>query len=185
MLRFRNKKKLTDSEIILLCKEDTNYFEVLYERYFTVLFRFIYQRIGNNEAVSGDLTQQVFLKALLNIEKYEDRGFPFSSWLYRIAINEINLFFRANKKTCTVEVEERKLNQLVQETSSSSKITSEEQEQLIQLLSSLPQEQVELIELRFFQELSFKEIAQIYNMTEANAKMKIYRILDKLKLQWK
>jgi RNA polymerase sigma-70 factor (ECF subfamily) len=48
----------------------------------------------------------------------------------------------------------------------------------------MEQEHLDLIELRFFQEMSFKEIAEIYNITEANAKMRVYRILEKLKNKW-
>ena len=51
-------------------------------------------------------------------------------------------------------------------------------------LNGLPQESIDLIELRFFQELSFKEIADIYSITEANAKMRIYRILEKMNKNW-
>ena len=43
---------------------------------------------------------------------------------------------------------------------------------------------MDLIELRFFQEMSFKEIADIYSITEANAKMRVYRILEKLNKKW-
>jgi RNA polymerase sigma-70 factor (ECF subfamily) len=50
----------------------------------------------------------------------------------------------------------------------------------VELLNTLKPEQLDLIELRFFQQLSFKEIADIYSITEANAKMRIYRILEKM-----
>ena len=58
-------------------------------------------------------------------------------------------------------------------------------EKLMEMINNLGQEQLDLIELRFFQELSFKEIAEIYSITEANAKMKVYRILEKMNLKWK
>jgi len=58
-----------------------------------------------------------------------------------------------------------------------------QQEKLIDLLNNLPPDKLDLIELRFFNGLSFKEIAEIYQITEANAKMKVYRIIEKLKEQ--
>jgi RNA polymerase sigma-70 factor (ECF subfamily) len=61
----------------------------------------------------------------------------------------------------------------------------DDQEKLMEMINNLGQEQLDLIELRFFQELSFKEIAEIYSITEANAKMKVYRILEKMNLNWK
>jgi RNA polymerase sigma-70 factor (ECF subfamily) len=51
----------------------------------------------------------------------------------------------------------------------------------LELITKLPEEQAQLIELRFFDKLSFQEIAQVYSITEANAKMRLYRILEKLK----
>jgi RNA polymerase sigma-70 factor (ECF subfamily) len=63
-------------------------------------------------------------------------------------------------------------------------MTIEDQEKLMILLNEMEDEHLDLIELRFFQEMSFKEIAGIYTITEANAKMRIYRILEKLNKKW-
>jgi RNA polymerase sigma-70 factor (ECF subfamily) len=63
-------------------------------------------------------------------------------------------------------------------------MTQEDQEKLVGILNEMEQEHLDLIELRFFQEMSFKEISEIYNITEANAKMRVYRILEKLKIKW-
>ena len=56
---------------------------------------------------------------------------------------------------------------------------------IVNCVNELKQEQQDLIELRFFQSMSFKEIAEIYDITEANAKMRTYRILEKLGQMWK
>jgi RNA polymerase sigma-70 factor (ECF subfamily) len=58
-------------------------------------------------------------------------------------------------------------------------------DQLIEIINNLDETQADLIELRFFQELSFKEIADIYQISEANAKMRIYRLLEKINTNWK
>ena len=63
-------------------------------------------------------------------------------------------------------------------------MSEEDQEQLVGLLNEMEQEYLDLIELRFFQELSFKEIADIYKISEPNAKMRVYRILEKLNKKW-
>ncbi len=184
---FRKKKntaELSESEIIALAKEDAHYFGQLYQRYFDVIFRFIYKRLGGNVDDAGDLSQQTFIKAMANIQKYEDRGLSFSSWLFRIAQNEVNMFFRKQKNAYSVEIEERKLTGLFDEAQITGYMSVDDQEQLVQLLNELEQEQLDLVELRFFQEMSFKEIADIYNITEANAKMRVYRILEKLNKKW-
>ncbi len=176
---------MTDSKLVNLAKENHVHFGVLYERHFETIFRFIFKRLGGDEANTGDLTQQTFLKAMSSIDKYEDRGFPFCSWLYRIAQNEVNLFFRANKKDISIEIEERQLNNLLEEANLGNYMSLEDQEKLMLQLNTLPQDSIDLIELRFFQELSFKEIADIYSVSESNAKMRIYRILEKMNKNWK
>src|SRR5438552_2058242 len=85
-------------------KSNPALFSGLYDKYYEPIFRFVYQRLDDKD-FAFDTTQQVFLKALNNIEKYEFRGFPFSSWLYRIASNELTNGFRANKAIRTVNIE--------------------------------------------------------------------------------
>jgi RNA polymerase sigma-70 factor (ECF subfamily) len=184
LFKKKNKAQLSDSELVILAKENRNYFGVLYERYFDLIFRFIFKRVGGDEESSGDLTQQTFLKAMSSIEKYEDRGFPFSSWLYRIAQNEVNLFFRSSKNEISIEIEDRQIHHLLEEANLGSYMSESDQEKLIHQLNTLPDDSKDLIELRFFQELSFKEIADIYSITEANAKMRIYRVLEKMNKNW-
>lgn len=175
---------MTESEQIQLAQQDHRHFGVLYERYFDQIFRFIFKRLGGDEVVSGDLTQQTFLKAMANIRRYEDRGLAFSSWLYRIAQNEVNLFFRNEKKTRMVDINENQLKVVIEEGEISSSMSMEDQEKLVRYINELDADQLDLIELRFFQGLSFREIADIYSITEANAKMRIYRLLEKINKKW-
>jgi RNA polymerase sigma-70 factor (ECF subfamily) len=184
LFKKKNRTKLSDAELVTLAKVNHVHFGVLYERYFETIFRFIFKRLGGDEANSGDLTQQTFLKAMSSLEKYEERGFPFTSWLYRIAQNEVNLFFRDLNKEVSIQVEERQINNLLEEANLGTCMSESDQEKLILQLNILPQESIDLIELRFFQELSFKEIADIYSISEANAKMRIYRILEKMNKNW-
>ena len=126
------------------------------------------------------------MKALMHLEKYEDRGFPFSSWLYRIAQNEVAMFFRTQKKQYTVPVDEQRIQDLAEEANLSvSYISQEDQEKLIEILNELEASHLDIIELRFFQEMSFKQISEIYSISEANAKMRTYRILERIQKRWK
>lgn len=184
MLRKKNIQSLPESEVIALAKKQSRYFGVLYDRYFDQIFRFVFKKLGGQEDLAGDITQQAFMKAMANIEKYEDRGLPFSSWLYRIAQNEVLMYFRKAKKNFVVAIDENKVIDLAGEANISCSMSMDDQEKLIEMLNKLNEDQVELIELRFFQELSFKEIADIYNITEANAKMRTYRILERIGKTW-
>tara|TARA_R110002072_G_scaffold20688_4_gene74852 strand:+ start:5031 stop:5597 length:567 start_codon:yes stop_codon:yes gene_type:complete len=183
--RKKNIKQLTESEVISLSKKKSKHFGILYDRYFEQIFRFVFKRLGGNEHIAGDLTQQTFIKAMANLHKYEDRGFPFSSWLYRIAQNEVSMYFRSQKKVFTVEINENQLSGVTNEAKITSYMSSRDQEKLIEMMNGLEPEHLDIIELRFFQEMSFKEIAEIYSISEANAKMRTYRILEKIAKKWK
>jgi RNA polymerase sigma-70 factor (ECF subfamily) len=137
-----------------------------------------------DEALAGDVCQEAMLKAWTNLPKYEDRGFPFSAWLYRIASNEVNLFFRGQKKMMTVEIEDKHVKTMMTELEIGEAEKESDQDKLLKVLSNLKPEHTEIIELRFFLQYSFKEIAEFYGITEANAKMRLYRILDKIKQTW-
>ncbi len=173
-----DKEKHIELNYIQKAKEDKTQFGFLYEKYFQQLFIFIFKKV-QNEDISGDICSKTFMKAMMNINKYEDRGFPFSSWLYRIASNEVNLYFRAQKKDITIQINENQVSVIAQEINLDN---NEEQLHLIlSKLQELPLEKSQLIEMRFFEELSFKEIGSIFDITEASAKMRVYRVIESLK----
>ncbi len=153
-------------------------FRPLYNRYYTPIFRFIYKRTQNEE-LSADICSQVFLKALQKLDKYQYKGVPFSAWLYRIASNEIAQHFRNAKKSRVVSVEDANLGDMIEELEEHN--TEGQREQLLALLDDLNETDLQLIELRFFEQRPFKEIANIMDMTESNTKVRTYRILKSLK----
>ena len=160
-------------------KEDPKEFGPLYEKYYKGIFVFIFRRTGDEE-LTADICSQVFLKAMTNIHKYEFRGLPFSSWLFRIANNELNQYFRDNKiNERTVSLEKEQVGDML---SDMNEIRNDEKHTfLIEALNSLKNEEIQIIELRFFEKRPFKEVGDILGITENNAKVKVYRILDKLK----
>lgn len=159
-------------------KNDSARFDVLYEAYYKSIFVFIYRRT-NNEELSADLTSHVFMKALINIKKYQFRGVPFSAWLFRIAFNEINMYFRKNNTSRVVSLEQSSIGKIANEIEEED--TTEAQQKMMKALKQMEERDIQLIELRFFEKRSFAEIAGIIDITENNAKVKVYRILDKLK----
>jgi len=159
-------------------KENPRHFNVLYEKYFKSIYMFIYKRTYNEE-LAADITSHVFLKALINIKKYKYKGVPFSGWLFRIAFNEVNMYFRKNKTNRIVSIEQSGILQIAQE----AEITdnTEALQLMTNALKKLDSDDIHLIELRFFEKRSFAEVGEIIGITENNAKVKIYRIIDKLK----
>ncbi len=159
-------------------KRNPEKFDALYDKYFEEIFNFIYRRT-DNEAIAGDLTSQTFLAALQNLKKYEFRGVPFSAWLYRIAANQVNQYYRKSKKNVVFSLEESMVGKLLHEADASD--DDEKVTLLIGFLAALPTDDMTVLELRFFEEKNFKEIAYILSLTESGAKMRTYRAIEKLK----
>ncbi len=179
-----SEQKLNNSadevKIIQAAQKDIKAFRELYQRHFKAVFRFVYNRSGSDEDLSADITQQAFVKAMLNIHRYEYRGVPFIAWLYRIALNEINLHYRNTSKTRTVSIDEQVVKSFIEEIDDD---YSDVKLQALKLtLSDQDQEVVQLIELRYFEKRSFKELGEILGITESNAKVKVHRVLKKLKI---
>lgn len=170
---------VNEPSLIEQAKKNSADFRPLYEHYYNPIFRFVLRRIGDKE-LTADITSQVFLKALQGIGRYTDQGVPFSAWLYRIAINEVSMFFRKQKNERFVTVDADALVNLHEELTADHSIGFLK-DRLSMMLQKLSEPELHLIELRFFEQLSFKQIAEILAITEVNAKVKVYRTLDKLK----
>lgn len=166
-----------EKELIEKAKKNSKDFEEVYNVHFQRIYLFIYKRVGDKHIVS-DLTSQVFLNALTSLKKYEHKGVPFSSWLFKIAINELNYYYRKSSKQRVVVLTDAIAEQVQEEAGLN---LEDVFNQLSKALQSLKKEALELIELRFFEKRSFKEIGTILEVTENNAKVKTYRVLDQLK----
>jgi RNA polymerase sigma-70 factor (ECF subfamily) len=79
-------------------QRDSQAFSEIYEAYFDKIYRYIALRI-RNDMEAEDLTQQVFMKVLHSITSYKNQGVPFSSWVYRIAHNQVVDFLRQHNNT--------------------------------------------------------------------------------------
>jgi RNA polymerase sigma-70 factor, ECF subfamily len=167
-----------ESQIIEEARKDPGRFGILYEKYYRQIFVFVFRRTGD-EDIAGDIVSDAFLKAMMALPKFEFKGLPFSSWLFRIALNEVNMHYRKTSRQRVISLDQSNLKDIVAEAGEKD---SEETTQLVmKLLGTLTPEEMYLIELRFFEKRPFAEIAEILGMTENNSKVRTYRILDKLK----
>jgi RNA polymerase sigma-70 factor (ECF subfamily) len=167
-----------ERKIIEASKKNPERFGVLYERYYEKIFRFIYRRVEDKEK-AFDITSQVFLNALVNIRSYEDKGVPFVSWLYRIAYNETMKACKQNDKLRAVHVKSEDFIDILQDMQEENK--EEYYTRIAQAMEGLNEEELQLIEMRYFENRPFKEIGEIAGITENNAKVKLYRVIEKLK----
>ena len=182
------RERLTDHQLqqellhIEAAKKDPRRFGVIYEKYYRQIFLFVFKRIGEDE-ITGDVVAQVFMKAMASLEKYEYRGVPFSAWLYRIASNEVNQHFRNQKGDRTVSIEKTQIDRVLGmvDEGEDDDHTEHYTKVMLETLTELDAEDVQLIELRFFEDMAFKDVAFIMGITENNAKVRAYRILERLK----
>jgi len=103
--------------------------------------------------------------------------------LFRIAINEVHQYHRKQKKERHIHIEECHFLDFQDKFQSSSQEVNTDL--LFEALNILSDSQMQLIELRFFEKRSFKNMAEILDITENNAKVKTHRVLKKLKKQLK
>jgi RNA polymerase sigma-70 factor (ECF subfamily) len=165
-------------------KKDPRRFGVLYEKYYKQIFLFVYKRTSD-EDVCADVVSQVFLKALSSLPKYQYKGVPFSAWLYRIASNEVNQHYRNQKGERTISIDQTQIDRvlgMMDENPQEDEATrSRFIKVMLETVQELKPDEVQIIELRFFEQRPFKEISFILGITENNAKVKMYRILERLR----
>lgn len=175
--------QLNDELVIIeAAKLNPEKFAPLYNKYYKQIFNYLYQRMDCKET-AFDVTGQVFLKALTNLTNYQFKGVPFASWLYRIAHNEMMQLFRNLKDKRAVNADISDLKFICEE--QSEPFFEEYLPALKQIISELDEEDLQLVEMRYFEKRPFKEIAEILNTTEGNAKVKMHRIIEKLKVKIK
>ncbi len=167
-----------EEEQLRLALRKPEAFAPIYEKYFLQIYRFVLQRVGD-EDTAGDVTSQVFAKALFKLRDYKFKGLPFSAWLYRVAQNEIGMFFRQQNRQRVVNVTTESLGDMMDE------IEEDQHEERLQMvlttIKKLNMEEVELIQMRFFEKMSFKEIGDILDITETNARVKTHRVIEKIR----
>lgn len=159
-------------------QKDRSKFRPIYNRYYEPIFRFVYQRTVDQN-LCEDICSQVFLKAMQQLDGYTFQGVPFSAWLYRIASNEVAQHYRNSQRSRVVAAEEYHLADLVEEELRDD--GEDWRRKLLLVLEQLSPSELELIEMRFFEQRPFKEISEVLGITESNAKVRTYRVLERLK----
>ncbi len=175
----------SDQELAKLARTSRDAFGTLYERHITAIYRYVYYRVGNMEDAE-DLTARVFTRALKHIHNYNDRGLPFTAWLYRIAHNVVANFHRDNKRHPSVPLDEMEIHpEIAQDNHADAtdiRIDSErERRRLIEAIHRLPEERQQLVVLKFVQQLQNVEIGQIMNRSEGAIKSLYHRTLAQLR----
>ena len=156
-----------DETLVALYAQGNNEaFDILLNRYKDRLYAYIYYT-ARNEELAEDIFQETFTKAIVTIQqgRYNENG-KFPAWLTRIAHNLIIDCFRQEKQENLVSCDEEERNLLNNIRLSEGTVEAEIVNHQIlsdvrRLMKHLPDEQREVVHMRFYQDLSFKEIAEM------------------------
>lgn len=174
---------IDEKEIVLKAKKDPEAFTLLYDKYFPMINRFVYHKVcgEHEEEARRDIVSNVFFKAMKNLFKFKylHKG-SFSGWLYRIAINEINNYFRFKKKQQTLH-ENVIINNVPETSDSEKKIQEITYDKLRNAIQKLTDKEQNIIILRYFEKKSNSEIAVILKKSEGAVKVQVHRAMKKLK----
>ena len=141
-------------------------FTQLYERYAAAIYRYLYMRV-QNVSLAEDLRAEVFARMVEGLPRYQDRGWPFSAWLYRIAHDRSVDTLRAQSRRQQVSLE--KWGGLCEGPEQSVGVQLD-CEELHRTLDTLTADQRRVIQLRFLAEMSIQEVAQRLGRTEGSVK---------------
>lgn len=156
---------------------ELEYFSEVYEHFAQKIYSFLFHKTFNH-ALAEDLTSDTFIKALNKIQSFKANKGPFQAWLFTIARNTLIDHYRSHKETQSIE---DAWQMPVEEKSTHSTEISLLKEVLQEKMLHLSPEQREILTLRFWQDLSFKEIAQILKKTEGSVKVAASRAVKSLK----
>lgn len=175
---------MDDATLVERAKVDKEAFAPLYERYVDKIYRYIYYRTGN-EADAEDLTARVFFRALLHIGDYEERGHPFSAWLYRIAHNLVANWHRDHSRHPVLTLEDMASWQVKEKGPEAMATLLDDKEALLDAIRRLPADRRELLILKFVEQLTNAEIGAIMGRSEGAIKSLYHRTLVSLRRELK
>ena len=160
-------------------KGNSSAFGDLYDHYQPMIYRFIVVKVSRREEAE-DITHQVFMSAWQNIGGYQHRGYPFSSWLYQIARNQVIDYYRGKKGDVSIDAIDPE--QFAATASADFAIPLQlEMERVRKAMKQLKPDYEDIIILRFIEDLSLKETAAALGKTEGAVKLMQHRAMNELK----
>ncbi len=163
---MQNLTKLTDDRLVKAYADgNCQAFDILLKRHQSRIFSYIYSIVKNRD-VADDIFQETFVKAIMTIRqgRYSESG-KFSNWLTRIAHNLIIDFYRQEKSENLVSADNEEVDvlnrrDLCDDNIEDLMIDNQIREDVRRIIDALPDNQREVLMMRYYQDMSFKEIAE-------------------------
>lgn len=162
--------------LVLNCQEDQNCFSDLYRLFINPIFAYILGMVGD-VALAEDLASETFMKALKQIRQLRQPE-KVSSWLIRIARNITMDHFRNHYRNKSISLDSDIDYEIVATDQSEA---LETQSDLLKVVRQLNEKERELILLKFYSDLTFREIAEILRRPESSIKRDVYQTLTRMK----
>ncbi len=185
--RLSDRAKADYALVVLAIDGDQEAYTKLMTRYRGAIHQMMFKMVGNNED-SADLTQEAFTKAFTKLPSYEPR-YAFSTWLFKIATNNCIDHIR-KKRLVTLSIDETIKEDSDQQFSYNIRATTPDPEQRLvtaqrakmmrSLIGQLSVKYRQMIEMRFYQELSYDEIATELNIPLGTVKAQLFRAKEML-----
>lgn len=172
----------TDEKLIKeLLKGNESAMEILVKRYYDLVHSFIYRNTSDYN-IAYDITQDVFIKMMKNIDKYQIENGKFKSWLLKIAVNTTKDYFRSKtykQRTQSYDI----ANQEIEDKTNVVDILSKKEEaiKIKEAIENLPKLQREAVILKYYNDLKIKEISHITGENENTIKSRLFNGVKNLK----
>ena len=163
--------KLTDDQLVAdYAKGNNEAFDALLKRHQSRVFSYIFHIVKNKD-LADDIFQETFVKAIMTIKqgRYTETG-KFSAWISRIAHNLIIDYYRQEKSENTVSADDDETNllnrrDLCEENIEYYMVTDQIHKDVNRIIMALPESQREVLIMRYYRDMSFKEIADATNVS--------------------
>ena len=160
-------------------RTDDAAFSVLYERYFHKIYAYIFRRLGDRD-MTEDVVSVTFEKVFLHLDKFKPGGGgTFQAWVYRIATNAVIDYVRKEKHTIPIDPQELPEDIHPQSDGVHDMIRLEDTESVHRAVKKLPDRYQEVIQLKYFSQLSNIEVAEVLNLSPNNVGVLLSRALKK------
>src|SRR5712692_10486828 len=187
--RPNREMEAEERRLIEAAQSDPARFADVYENYFELVYAYVARRVRHRDETE-DLTAEVFRKALANLPRFKWRGAPFAAWLFRIASNLIA--DRAKRVAKEVSLAEsgataRGNSALINKGADTSQQKdledSERRALLFRLVDELAEDQGRVLVMRFAEEKSICEIAEVLGRSEGAVKQLQFRALENMRMK--
>lgn len=168
----------SDARLVTAARQSRSAFVALYQRYLPRVYRYVYRQVGNQQDAE-DLTASVFTEALESLDDYREQG-SFAGWLFTIAHRRVVDRYRQQRERVSLE----EVAPALSNSGPGPEALASRRDRLgrvAQALDELTPDRQEALALRFFGQLSNKEVAQVMGRSEAAVKMLVYRAIRQLR----